>query len=131
MLSAWFRAFFLNDWKELFKNKTKLGNNFIYLKESWRKGKIIKLYAYFRRLGQFFELHIYNCNFSVMFTTENEIICRSWKQIYRLWKYDVCWSNTTLLYFLHLRSGNFILDHNFVYQESIKVHTFSWIIEWI
>ena len=25
---------FLNDWKELFKNKTKLGNNFIYLKES-------------------------------------------------------------------------------------------------
>ena len=26
--------FFLNDWKELFKNKTKLGNNFIYFKES-------------------------------------------------------------------------------------------------
>ena len=28
---------------------------------------------------------INNCNFSVMLTTENEIIRRSWRQIYRLW----------------------------------------------
>ena len=49
-----------------------------------------------------------------------------------LWKYDddVCWSNTTLLYFLHLRSAKFILDHNFVYEECIKAHTFYWIVEW-
>ena len=36
-------------------------------------------------------------NFSVMFTTENEIIRRSWRQIYRLWMTYVFWPFLTYL----------------------------------